>query len=82
MLDKIKKSCLFRITHTLAIFWSVVSAGFIFMITFGHIPEANVRFADTILGFMLGTVVSTIIGYYMGSNHGQQVKDELNAPTE
>ena len=31
--------------------------------------EANTRFADTIVGFILGTVVSTIIGYFYGSHN-------------
>ena len=51
----------------LATFWSVVSAIYIAFITFATIPENNVRFADTVLGFILGTVVATLINFYFGS---------------
>jgi hypothetical protein len=51
----------------LATFWSVVSAVYIAFITFATIPENNVRFADTVLGFILGTVVATLINFYFGS---------------
>lgn len=52
----------------LAAFWSVVSATYIAFITFATIPENNVRFADTVLGFILGTVVATLINFYFGSS--------------
>ncbi len=48
-------------------FWSGAATLYIGFITFMPIPPANVRFADTALGFVLGTIVSTIIGYFYGS---------------
>lgn len=62
--DKFSK----RFVYYLATFWSVTGLIYIFLITFGTIPEQNVRFADTILGFLLGTIVSTIINYFFGSS--------------
>ncbi len=67
-------------SYYLAGFWSVGAATYIVFITFGTIPEANVRFADTILGFLLGTVVATIINFYFGSSEGSKKKDERNDP--
>lgn len=52
----------------LAAFWSIVSAMYIAFITFATIPSDNVRFADTVLGFILGTVVATLINFYFGSS--------------
>lgn len=52
----------------LAAFWSIVSALYIAFITFATIPADNVRFADTVLGFILGTVVATLINFYFGSS--------------
>jgi hypothetical protein len=52
----------------LATFWSIVSAMYIAFITFATIPSDNVRFADTVLGFILGTVVATLINFYFGSS--------------
>jgi protein-S-isoprenylcysteine O-methyltransferase Ste14 len=36
---------------------------YIFAITFCTIPKSNIRFADTALGFLLGTVFSWIINW-------------------
>jgi hypothetical protein len=52
---------------------------YIFFITFGTIQESNVRFADTILGFLLGTVVATIINFFLGSSAGSKEKTEAMA---
>jgi hypothetical protein len=41
------------------------------------IPETSVRFVDTILGFLLGTVVATIIQFFLGSSVGSKTKDAL-----
>lgn len=57
-----------RFVYYLATFWSVVGALYIFLITFIQIPTVNQRFADTTLGFLLGTIVATIIGYFFGSS--------------
>jgi uncharacterized membrane protein len=81
MIERINKNCLFKITHILAIYWSLFSSVYIAAITFLPIPKENVRFADTILGFILGTVIATIIGYYMGSKHNHK-EESQNAPTE
>lgn len=70
--DKFSK----RFVMYLAIFWSITAVSYIFFITFGSIPEANVRFADTILGFLLGTVVATIINFFLGSSAGSREKTE------
>ena len=57
-----------RFAPGLAAFWSIVSAAYIAFITFAPIPPDNVRFADTVLGFILGTVVATLINFYFGSS--------------
>jgi uncharacterized membrane protein YwzB len=57
-------------------FWSILSAVYIGFITFGDIPEANIRFADTILGFVLGTMVASMFQFLLGSSLGSRKKDE------
>lgn len=57
-----------RFVYYLSAFWSIFAVVYIVWITFFTIPADNVRFADTILGFLLGTVVSTIINYFLGSS--------------
>jgi hypothetical protein len=52
---------------------------YIGFITFGEIPERNIRFADTILGFILGTVIATILQFFFGTSQGSRNKDETLA---
>ena len=66
-----------RFTYVLASFWSIVAAGYIFMITLSTIPVANQRYADTILGFLLGTVIGAILNYFFGSSSGSAAKTDM-----
>jgi hypothetical protein len=54
----------------------VLSATYIGFITFGEIPEDNIRFADTILGFVLGTMVASMFQFLLGSSLGSRSKDK------
>jgi len=65
-----------RFTMYLTVFWSVAAVAYVGFITFSIIPEPNVRFADTILGFILGTVVSTVLNFWFGSSIGSKEKGE------
>jgi hypothetical protein len=62
--------------YVLATFWSLVAASYIFMITMVTIPTDNVRFADTVLGFILATVVATILNFFFGSSAGSKAKQD------
>jgi len=64
-----------RFTMYLTSFWSVCAAAYVGFITFSIIPEQNVRFADTILGFILGTVIATMLNFWFGSSIGSKEKD-------
>lgn len=65
-----------RFIYGFASLWSLFAACYIGFITFGTIPEDNQRFADTILGFLLGTVVATILQFFFGSSMGSKEKDK------
>ena len=71
--DKFSK----RFVYVFAAGWSIVAVVYIFMITFMNIPTANVRFADTVLGFLLGTIVATIINYFYGSSKSSSDKNDF-----
>lgn len=63
----------------LAAFFSVVSFAYIMLITFCEIPKDNINNSNIILGFLLGTTLSTIIGYYFGdSERKDDMGDEIN----
>lgn len=68
-----------RFIYYLAIFWSLASATYIGFITFGYIPKENMRFADTILGFLLGTAIASILNFFYGSSKGSHDKTEALA---
>ncbi len=62
--DKFSK----RFVYYFAMFWSVFAVIYLAGITFIEIPKENTRFADTIVGFLLGTVVATLIGFFYGNS--------------
>jgi hypothetical protein len=55
-----------RFIYYLAAFWSVVGAAFVLLVFFVDIPEKNLRLVDTLEGFVLSGVVSTIIAFFYG----------------
>jgi uncharacterized membrane protein YwzB len=65
-----------RFVYYFVTFWSILSATYIGFITFGEIPESNIRFADTILGFVLGTMVASMFQFLLGSSLGSRKKDD------
>ena len=65
-----------RFVYYFATFWSVFAVAYIFTITFATIPEGNIRFADTIIGFLLGTVVATILNFFYGTSKSSQDKTD------
>jgi hypothetical protein len=65
-----------RFTYYLAAAWSFAAMLYIGFVTFATIPPANTRFADTILGFLLGTVIATILNFFFGSSASSVKKTE------
>jgi len=66
--DLFSKRFLYYYT-TVCTFLAFTYIGFI---TFGDIPASNVRFADTILGFVLGTVIAQMFSFFYGSSQGSR----------
>ena len=64
-----------RFLYYFSWFWSASALVYIFAITFFPIAEASIRFADTILGFLLGTIVAQIINFFYGSSKSSKDKD-------
>jgi len=49
-------------------FWAISSTVYFFSVTFLPLPEGGRDFANIILGFLLGTAVATIIGFFYGNS--------------
>jgi hypothetical protein len=49
-------------------FWAISSVLYFFCVTFLSVPASGKDFAMIILGFLLGTAVATIIGYFFGNS--------------
>lgn len=72
MIDKDKTRLLY-----FAIGIVVVCFIYFFCVTFLRIPETGQRYADLILGFLIGTAVASVINFYWGSSEGSKSKDEM-----
>ena len=71
--DKFSK----RFIYYYAILWTILAGGYVIGITFFEIPQQNIRFADTTLGFFLGTIIASIITFFYGSSLGSKEKTEI-----
>ena len=62
--------------YNFAWLWSAFAIAYIIIITVCNIPEKNIRFVDVVLGFIMGTVVSTILNFFFGSSQGSKQKSQ------
>lgn len=62
--------------YIFSLLWSFSVFVYIMLITLTNIPKDNVRFADTVLGFLLGTVVASIIAFFYGTTYNNRNKDD------
>ena len=76
--EALKQDDLFskRFVYYFAAAWSIFAMVFIMSVIFIEIPKENIRFADTILGFLLGTIISAIIQFFYGSSLGSKKATE------
>ena len=76
--EALKQDDLFskRFVYYFAAAWSIFAMVFIMAVIFAEIPKENIRFADTILGFLLGTIISAIIQFFYGSSLGSKKATE------
>lgn len=68
-----------RFIYWFAIGWSVFAGIYIFTISMIQVPKDSLRFVDTVLGFLLGTVVSTILNFFFGTSRSSKAKDDTLA---
>ena len=72
----------FKFTNRFLLYFAAsvvaISLIYVFCITFLNIPKGNERYADVCLGFLLGTLIGTIITFYYGSSKDNKMQNEYN----
>lgn len=68
-----------RFVYRFAVLLTVLSFGFIYVVLFSgdfYITKSNQDLVHTIVGFLLGTTMSSVIGFFYGSSKGSSDKTE------
>lgn len=76
MKDLLSSSTKIRLVIALSIL--VPSMVYVFMASFGDVPADNQRTVDTVIGFLLGTLLASIVSYFFGSSQGSADKEKSN----
>ena len=56
--------------------WSAFAMVYFAFVTFGTVAESGVRMADTILGVLIGTVLTGFFNFFFGSSKGSKDKTD------
>ncbi len=56
-----------------------IGFGYLFAVTFLSMPPAGEEHSKTIVGFVIGVGISTLLNYYWGSSKGSAAKSETIA---
>lgn len=60
-----------------ASFWSIVAAVVIWYLLTHDLTPTQKEFGNTILGFIMGTVVGSVMQFYFGSSQSSSEKDDM-----
>lgn len=64
-----------RFVYYFSIVWSLFGMAFMLVVTLVEIPKDNVNTVNVILGFLLGTAISSIFSFFLGTSRSSQAKD-------
>ncbi len=64
-----------RFIYYFSIAWSLFAMAFMATVTLADIPEKNASTVSTIMGFLLGTAVSSIFSFFLGTTQANKSKD-------
>lgn len=65
-----------KFANVISLIMVIGSFAFIFVLMFFEIPESNKENINTITGFLMGTCLSGVVGYFLGSSAGSETKNE------
>ena len=64
-----------RFVYFFSMAWSGFAMLFMGFVTLSDIPKDNINNVNIILGFLLGTAVSSIFNFFLGTSRSSQAKD-------
>ena len=64
-------------THAISLIMVLLTFAVIFLLFFVEVPEANKENINTIVGFLMGTCMSGVVGYFLGSSQGSEKKTDI-----
>lgn len=64
-----------RFVYWFSIAWSLFAMVFLLCVTFLDIPKDNANTVSVVLGFLLGTAISSIFSYFLGTSMSSKSKD-------
>lgn len=64
-----------RFVYWFSITWSLFAMVFLLCVTFLDIPKDNANTVSVVLGFLLGTAISSIFSYFLGTSMSSKSKD-------
>lgn len=64
-----------RFVYWFSIAWSLFAMVFLLCVTFLDIPKDNANTVSVVLGFLLGTAISSIFSYFLGTSMSSKNKD-------
>lgn len=56
--------------------WSIFAMAFFYTASFVPVPDANQRIVDTIIGVLIGTVLTGFFNFFFGSSKGSKDKTD------
>jgi hypothetical protein len=65
-----------RFVYYFACAWSAFAMLYFSFVTFGHVSQSGQRMADTILGVLIGTVITGFFNFFYGSSARSREKDD------
>lgn len=65
-----------RFIYYFATAWSAFAMLYFAFVTFGTVPESGTRMADTILGVLIGTVITGFFNFFFGSSKSSKDKTD------
>ena len=75
-MKNVKFSLRESITEILAIIGFLMSFIFLFILVFVAVPDVNAKLIDVSVGFIIGTIVTGISGYYFGASKKRDIIPE------